>query len=434
MNQNATPQASHSPAPPALDLAQELLIDAEADDTGVQQARPAARPLWIMIGLVCVAFNLRPALSSIAPVLVEIQASTGLSATLAGVLTTAPVLCLGVFGPLAPRLARRSSAETVVALFLIVLAAGLALRGLGSIPALFFGMILAGAGIGVIGVLVPGIIKRDFPAHAALITGLYTMVLCAGAAAGAGMTVPFERSFGVDWGGALMLWAVPAVAALVVWAPQILGGRPSHFGMQKSEFSRLLRDPLAWQVTGYMGLQSSLAYIVFGWMPVILRDRGLDALNAGWMASASVMAQTVTALAVPMLAGRARDQRSLVVLVIGLSVAGLLGIALGPMSLVTVWALLLGLGLGGSFGLALTLIVLRSKDAHVAAQLSGMAQSIGYTVAALGPLGVGLARDWTGGWGAPAAFFTLLATAALLFGLGAGRARFVLADEPSDER
>jgi len=120
--------------------------------------------------------------------------------------------------------------------------------------------------------------------------------------------------------------------------------------------------------------------------------------------------------------------------VIGLSAAGLLGVALGPMSLVAIWAIILGLGLGGSFGLALTLIVLRSKDAHIAAQLSGMAQSIGYTVAALGPFGVGLARDWTGGWRAPAAFFTLLATAALLFGLGAGRSRLVLADEPDNGR
>lgn len=434
MTQNATPQASMA-TPHPLDLADELLIDAEADDADAQQARPAARPFWITAGLVCVAFNLRPALSSVAPVLVEIQRATGLSATLAGVLTTAPVLCLGVFGPLATRLARRSGAERVVAMFLVVLATGLAVRGLGSVPALFLGMILVGAGIGVIGVLVPGLIKRDFPSHAALMTGLYTMVLCAGAAAGAGMTVPFERVFGVDWGGALMLWAVPAVAALVAWTPQIFGGRTPHSaGPRRSDLSRLLRDPLAWQVTGYMGLQSSLAYIVFGWLPVILRDRGLDALDAGWMASVSVMAQTVTALLIPMMAGRSRDQRSLVALVIGLSAAGLLGVAVGPMSLVLVWAILLGFGLGGTFGLALTLIVLRSRDAHDAAQLSGMAQSIGYTVAALGPLGVGLARDWTGGWAAPAALFTLLAAAALVCGLGAGRAGFVLADEPRDGR
>jgi MFS transporter, CP family, cyanate transporter len=434
MNQTATPPAAMPHAPRDLDLADELLIDAEADDAGVQAARPAAHRLWIVLGLVCVAFNLRPALSSVAPVLAEIQRGTGLSATLAGVLTTAPVLCLGVFGPLAPRLARRSSAEAVVAAFLLVLAAGLALRGVGSVPALFLGMILSGAAIGVIGVLVPGLIKRDFPGHAALMTGLYTMVLCLGAAAGAGMTVPFERTFGVGWGGALMLWAVPAVMALLAWTPQILGGRPAHSGPGKSDFGRLLRDPLAWQVTGYMGLQSSLAYTVFGWMPVVLRDRGLDAFAAGWMSSASVMAQTVTALAVPMLAGRVRDQRLLVILVLGAAAAGWVGIALGPMSLVAVWSVILGLGLGGTFGLALTMIVLRSRDAHTAAQLSGMAQSVGYTVASLGPFGVGLARDWSGGWAAPTALFAALAAGALVCGLGAGRARFVLADGPPHGR
>ena len=200
------------------------------------QRAPRPDLLWIALGLVCVAFNLRPALSSIAPVLVEIRRTTGLSATMAGVLTTAPVLCLGVFGPLAPRLARRSSAEAVVGLFLVVLAGGLGLRGLGSIPALFLGMVLAGAGIGVIGVLVPGLIKRDFPGHAALMTGIYTMVLCAGAAAGAGMTVPFERSFGLDWSGALMLWAIPAVVALLAWTPQILGNRPPTPGRGQAIF------------------------------------------------------------------------------------------------------------------------------------------------------------------------------------------------------
>src|SRR5215212_1400705 len=429
MKPNAT-----ADAPSSLTLADELLIDAEADDAGVQASPAPARPLWIVLGLVCVAFNLRPALSSIAPVLAEIQRHTGLSATLAGLLATAPVLCLGVFGPLAPRLARRASAETVVAAFLLVLAAGLALRGLGSVPALFLGMILSGAAIGVIGVLVPGLIKRDFPGHAALMTGLYTMVLCVGAAAGAGMTVPFERAFGVGWAGALTLWAVPAVLALLAWTPQILGNRPVHSGPRASDFARLLRDPLAWQVTGYMGLQSSLAYTVFGWMPVVLRDRGLDALDAGWMASASVMAHTVTALAVPMLAGRARDQRLLVGLVLGAAATGWVGIALGPTSLVAVWAIVLGLGLGGSFGLALTMIVLRSRDAHTAAQLSGMAQSVGYTVAALGSFGVGLARGWSGGWAAPTALYAALAAGALVCGLGAGRARFVLADGPPHGR
>ncbi len=427
MSHDAPPHSSPV-AVPGKDLADELLIDAGADDRRLRKSPLAAHPLWTGLGLLCVAFNLRPALSSISPVLRDIQTATGLNTALAGILTTAPVLCLGVFGPLAPRLGRRYSPEAIVALFLVVLAAGLGLRGLGSIPSLFIGMILAGAAIGVIGVLIPGLIKRDFPDHAVLMTGLYTMVLCSGAAAGAGMTVPVERWFGVGWSGALMLWAAPAAIALLVWAPQLLGAEFQRSGPAKSGWSRLLRDPLAWQVTAFMGLQSSLAYTVFAWLPVILRDRGLDALYAGWLASMSSMAQAVTGLVVPVLAGRMRDQRWLVIpVVIGVP-AGLAGVAFGSTELAAAWTVVLGLGLGGSFGLALTLIVLRSPDAHVAAQLSGMAQSVGYAAASLGPFGIGLARDWSGGWIVPTLVYGLLAGAAAAFGLKAGRPRHVLSD------
>ncbi len=370
-----------------------------------------------------VAFNLRPALSSIGPLLPGIRAETGLSGALAGALVTLPVLCLGVFGRLAPVLVRRIGPDAGVLAALVVLALGLALRGLGGLPLLFLGSVVAAAAIGIVGVILPGIVKRDFPDRAGLMTGLYTALLCLGAAAGAGFTVPARHALGLGWEGALMLWAAPALVAAAAWLPFVRGRPPAAAGPRPS--GRLWRDPLAWQVTAFMGLQSSLAYIVFGWLPAALVDRGFDLVTAGLVASVSALAQGALALLVPTLAARRPDQRPWVILVIGLPLLGFTGLLVGPLALAWGFALLLGLGLGGCFGLALTLIVLRAGDPRAAAELSAMAQGVGYCGAALGPFLVGLAHDLSGGWGLPAALYAGLCLAAASFGWLAARDRTV---------
>lgn len=286
---------------------------------------------------------------------------TGLSAAAAGLLTTAPVLCLGLFAPLAPRLARRIGAERSVLLILFCLAGGIVLRSLFPVFGLFAGSVLAGASIGIIGVLLPGIVKRDFPRQAGVMTGVYTMALCLGAALAAGATAPLEKLFG-NWELALAFWSLPAILAAAFWLPQTRQGQHAH--RQAFRVIGLWRDPLAWQVTLYMGLQSSLAYIVFGWLPSILIDRGMTAVEAGLVLSGSVMLQLITALLAPWLAARARDQRLAVVLVMATTLAGLLGFLYAPLQTIWGWAVLLGLGQGGTFSIALALIVLRSRDAR----------------------------------------------------------------------
>lgn len=402
----------------------ELLIDAEADDEPLPQALPGSAVL-LLVGLVMVALNLRPALSSLAPLLNLVRENTGLSASGAGLMTTLPVLCLGLFAPLAPILARRLGSERTILLILLTLASGIVLRSLFPLAGLFLGSLLAGASIGIIGVLLPGIVKRDFPHIAGLMTGVYTMALCLGAALAAGATVPLAELLDGAWQPALAFWALPAIIAALIWLPQARQGQHAH--RQTYEVTGLWRDPLAWQVTLYMGLQSSLAYIVFGWLPSILIDRGLSAVEAGLLLSGSVMAQLISALGAPWLATRGRDQRPAVLLVMGLTLAGLLGMLYAPLSGIWGWAVVLGLGQGGTFSIALALIVLRSRDAHVAANLSGMAQGVGYTLAAMGPLMVGVVHDLTHGWSAVGIIFVVVSLAATAFGLGAGRNLLVAA-------
>lgn len=421
-NHQVPPNTPPAPRRPAE--LEELLIDAEADDEELQQAPPTVRRPWLLLlGLILVALNLRPALSSMAPLLSDVSQSLGLSAAKAGLLTTLPVLCLGLFAPLAPLLARRFGAERVVLGILLTLALGIVLRSSLGEFGVFAGSILAGASIGVIGVLLPGIVKRDFARHAGTMTGVYTMALCLGAAMAAGATVPLSQHFGNSWAMGLGFWVVPAMAAALFWLPQVGQKHGAHHVAFRVR--GLLRDPLAWQVTLYMGLQSSLAYIVFGWLPSILIGRGLTPTQAGLVLSGSVIVQLASSLAAPWLATRGRDQRLAIVMVMLMTLGGLFGCLYAPLDGLWGWAILLGLGQGGTFSLALTLIVLRSRDSHVAANLSSMAQGIGYTLASMGPFAVGLVHDWTGGWNAVGWIFAVLGSGAIIAGLGAGRALYV---------
>ncbi|MBL0843807.1 CynX/NimT family MFS transporter [Pseudomonas mediterranea] len=403
---------------------EELLIDAEVDDEQAQQAHPLLRRPWLLLlGLILVALNLRPALSSMAPLLSEVSKNLGLSAAQAGLLTTLPVLCLGLFAPLAPVLARRFGAERVVLGILLTLAGGIVLRSSFGQVGLFAGSVLAGASIGVIGVLLPGIVKRDFARQAGTMTGVYTMALCLGAAMAAGATVPLSEQLNHNWALGLGFWAVPALLAAVFWLPQTAQKQGAHQAAYRVR--GLLRDPLAWQVTLYMGLQSSLAYIVFGWLPSILIGRGLTPTQAGLVLSGSVIVQLISSLAAPWLATRGQDQRPAIVIVMVMTLGGLFGCLYAPLGGLWGWAILLGLGQGATFSLALTLIVLRSRDAHVAANLSSMAQGFGYTLASLGPFAVGVVHDWTGGWQALGWIFGLIGLGAIIAGIGAGRALYV---------
>lgn len=402
----------------------ELLIDAEADDEEVQHSHPLLRRPWLLLlGLILVALNLRPALSSMAPLLSEVSKTLGLSAAQAGLLTTLPVLCLGLFAPLAPVLARRFGAERVVLGILLMLAGGIILRSSLGQVGLFAGSVLAGASIGVIGVLLPGIVKRDFPKQAGTMTGVYTMALCLGAAMAAGATVPLSEHFDKSWALGLGFWTVPALVAAMFWLPQVGQKHGAHHVAYRVR--GLLRDPLAWQVTLYMGLQSSLAYIVFGWLPSILIGRGLTPTQAGLVLSGSVIVQLVSSLAAPWLATRGKDQRPAIVIVMAMTLGGLFGCLYAPLDGLWGWAILLGLGQGATFSLALTLIVLRSRDAHVAANLSSMAQGFGYTLASMGPFAVGVVHDWTGGWKALGWIFAVIGLGAIIAGLGAGRSLYV---------
>lgn len=423
------PAPSPSSVPP-------VLVDAEAGvaaSAAGAAARRAllARPALLLTGIVLASLNMRAALASVAPLVGEISGAFGLSSTASSLVTSVPVLFLGVGALVAPWLGRRFGAERVLLAALLLLAVGILARVLPSVYALYGGGILVGTAIALLNVLMPGLIKRDFPDRAAAMTSVYTGAMIAGATVAAAAAVPLEKALGGGWQGSLGFWSLLAAVAAVAWLPQVLiaRGRTGHevraVPAAGARPVSVWRSALAWQVTLFMGLQSLWSYVLIAWMPTIFTDHGMSRSTAGVVFAFNNLIQVAGAFVVPLLAGRMRSQRPLIVLVTTLVAAGYAGLLVAPVEGAWLWSAVLGVGQGGAVGLALTLIVLRSGDAVTAARLSGMAQTVGYLLAAAGPLAAGVLHQATGSWTLPICVVLGVCAAALTVGLFAARDRTV---------
>ncbi|MFG2211485.1 CynX/NimT family MFS transporter [Streptomyces sp. NPDC048638] len=398
-------------------------------------AAPAAGPgvtgrraLLLGAGVVLLALNLRPALVAVSPLAGTIRDDSGMSAAATSLLTALPLLCFGLLAPVAPRLGRRLGMERSLLGTMALICAGTALRLLDSVAALFAGTVVIGAGIAVANVLLPGLIKRDFPARAGLMTGLYSMSLFGGAALAAGVTVPVQQAAGLSWQATLACWGALAVVAAVVWLPQLRSRTrvAATVAQQAAHPVRgLWRDPLAWQVTGYMGLQSLSYYAAAAWLPTMLEDAGASAGDAGWMLSFSSLLGIAGSFLSPVIVGRRIRAGALAALGALLCAAGFAGMLTAPVGGAYVWMTLLGLGQGAAISLALLFIVQRAPDARHTAQLSSMAQCFGYVLAATGPAVLGAVHDASGSWTVPLALLLVLLLPQIAMGLGAARPRHV---------
>ena len=379
----------------------------------------------MLVALGLVALNLRPAVTSIGPLLDEISVYLGLAPTAKTILTTLPVICFGLASPIAPLLGRRFGAENMILYALIGLAIGCGIRLIPSAPVLYLSAVIAGVSIGIMNVLLPGIVKRDFPERVGAVTGFYTMVLCVGAGGAAALSPKLEQAFDAIWPTALASWAILALIAVPAWWPM-----RAHFHSAPraaaSSTGNLWRSALAWQVTLYLGLCSAGAYTVFGWGAKILQDRGMEKIDSGLMIGLSLIAQAVGAQVAPLMTGKSGDLRLATILMQVLGLIGLLGYLFAPLGLIWPASILLGLGQGGAFALALTIIAQRGGNPETAARLSGMSQSVGYFLGALaGPFAVGLVHDAFGGWPPVAILIVVITIGSALSGLGAGRVRTV---------
>jgi MFS transporter, CP family, cyanate transporter len=384
------------------------------------------------------ALSLRPAVTSFGALLREVQQATGMSSTVAGVLTTLPPICFGVFGLVGGWVGRRLGTAQALLAVAVLTTVGLAARVATDAPLLivvFTVPALVGMALG--NVLLPVAVKRWFPRHIGRATGAYSMVMAVGAALAAAVSVPIAETAG-GWRAGLGVWAVVALVAVPCWLwlrsstragedgriPEeavVLGVAEARLG---SRAVAARRHPKAWALAGFFGLQGIGAYVLVGWLPTIYRDAGVHPRTAGLLLGLVMILAAPISVLLPELAARRDDQRVLVLGLAAMSMAGYIGLLVAPAAAPWVWATLLGVGFG-AFPLALVLVGLRASTAEGTAQLSALSQGVGYLITAGGPFAIGALHDATGGWTWPLLVLVALLVPQLACGLVAAKPGFV---------
>ncbi|WP_158738269.1 MFS transporter [Alteribacillus sp. YIM 98480] len=385
---------------------------------------------FLILGIIFVAFNLRPAITSVGPLIPIIRESTGMSNSMAGSLTTIPLLSFAIFSLLAPKLGLRFGNHLSIFFALIILGTGILMRSTGVIAAIFIGTALAGVGIAICNVLLPGVVKFSFPKKVGLMTSIYTVCMGSFASIGSGVSIPLSETLGLGWEKALGVWAVLTVLALIAWTPQIRGKKEAKKPVKenKTSFSQSIwSSTLAWNVTLFMGMQSFLFYCLITWIPDVLQELGMSLSAAGWMLFLLQLVGIPFSFAAPILADKLSNQKPIVTAICTLYFLGFTGLLFIPnIVVITISVLFLGVAQGGAISLALTLLSLRAANARHASLLSGMAQSFGYLLAAVGPVFMGFLYDTFHTWQPFLIVLSVVAVFILWFGLKAAEDRYVL--------
>ncbi|GAA1346637.1 CynX/NimT family MFS transporter [Arthrobacter roseus] len=351
------------------------------------------------IGILLIAINLRVGFVSVGPLLADISQDLRLSPTMAGVLTALPLMSFALFSPLAPRLAARLGLNRAVWASLTLLAVGITLRSLPVLGAVWVGTAVLGAAIAALNVLLPSVVKRDFPLRVSQVTGIYSALQGGCAAIGAGLVVPIAHLSG--WRPALGLWAGLVLIALAALVPGIRA-RESRRADTPTESSGRppWRSLLGWQITLFMGLQSTAFFVLMGWLPSIERSYGVPASVSGTHVALFLVVGTLSSLSTGLILHQLKSPLLVAVAASALTVVAFAGLALIPTASL-LWMIIGAAGCGSLIVTALSLFSLRTANHRQAASLSGMAQSVGYGIAAVGPVAFGALYGISGTWSLP---------------------------------
>ncbi|USG63935.1 MFS transporter [Brevibacillus ruminantium] len=391
--------------------------------------------LWLLVfGILLLAANLRAPLTAVGPIVGQIRDETGITNTIAGMLTTLPLLAFALLSPVAPKISRRYGVEKTLFFSTFLLFVGVLIRAFHSVWTLFIGTALLGFAIALGNVLIPSLIKRDFPQRVGVMTGMYSMSMNLWAAIASGVSIPISQSTPLGWRGSLMCWAALALLALIIWFPQLKnkqhGTTAANAGAKGIKSGYLWKSPLAWKVTMFMGLQSLVFYVGIAWVPQILQST-VSASASGWLLFLMQIFSVPASFLAPVLAGRSSDQRGLVIATCGLLFLGYAGLLTGSSLLLPLCMIFIGIAVGSAFSLAVMFFALRTRSMNDAAELSGMSQSIGYLLAAFGPTLFGFMYDLTQGWTIPILMVLVVSLCLLFVGLQTGRNVQI---SPADEK
>ena len=383
---------------------------------------------WILfIGIILVGANLRAPLTSVGSLISLIRDDLGISNTIAGTITTLPLLAFACLSPFAPKIAKRIGMERTIFLSLLLLLSGIILRSLFGTGFLFVGTIFIGLAIAIGNVLMPGFIKINFPFKVGLVMGFYAVSMNIFGALGSGLSVPISSIKGVGWQGSLGFWAILVCIALLFWLPQLRKREePTKSGSSSiKKRGSIWRSRLAWCITIFMGLQSLIFYTLITWLPEILQLHGYSPSAAGWMLFLMQFALIPITFIIPVVAEKMQNQKVLGGITAMFFIIGIFGILLGNQSLMPVAVIMIGMASGSAFSLCMMFFSLRTSDGQQAAEMSGMAQSFGYLLAAIGPTLFGALHDISGGWELPLIMLIVLAGIIFVVAIASGKDRVI---------
>lgn len=373
--------------------------------------------ICVAVAILMMGANLRAPIIMLGSLVHWVQKDLGISSTLMGLVTTTPVLCFAVFSPWAPWLAKRFGIKEVLIGAAVAICGGIVLRSLWlSVGGLFTGTILLSFGISLGNVLLPSVVKMTFPLRMSLMTGCFSAVMSLSSGLASGLAVPLAQW--QSWPFSLACSLVLAVLMLASWITvYVVCGRFQNQatpGGHRADSAaadvvvRIWRSPLAWSISLYMGLQSMMYYTLSSWLPAILIDKGISPANAGWYSSILQWVGLPMSFMMSSIIGHFKSQRIPAVMAALCCVCGVSGVAVLPLSLMWLSVSLVSIGAASAFVLSLMFFNLRTDTPTEAARLSAMAQSVGYLVAATGPVGAGWLFDLTHHWNVALAVLAML--------------------------
>ncbi|MDQ0214372.1 CP family cyanate transporter-like MFS transporter [Oikeobacillus pervagus] len=386
------------------------------------------KSLFLLMGIILIGANLRAPLTSVGPLIPNIRNDLEISNAIAGTITTLPLLAFAFFSPFAPKIANRFGMERTIFYSLTLLTIGIFIRSFPGTISLFTGTVLIGLSIAFGNVLLPGFIKLKYPLRIGVVTGIYAVFMNLFGAIASGVSVPLTAFKSLGWQGALSSWGILSFIAMVIWLPQLLSKSNNQTDLTSSpqhKSKNIWRSALAWKITLFMGLQSLIFYTLMTWLPEILHLHHYSSSSAGWMLFLMQFAIIPITFIVPVIAGKMKNQILLSAVTALFFIVGIVGLIAGNPILIPFWVVIIGIGSGSAFSLSMMFFSLRTTDGQQASELSGMAQSFGYLLAAVGPVLFGGLHDAMDSWTVPLTMLLGISIIILMVGIGAGKDKII---------